>query len=178
VTPATIFSAGPALPAAIFKPFAAVGRNAGPSTATTNVHSPTGTASSRVVEHRLQFRRHFSLKCDGRPCGWHLSKRWERINLNHGKGINHEEDQIGDCRARDRGAGGCALCCRSEETQASLAQCFDNAIRNLWNGRNLDHARNLRVIRSFCWNCHRSVNRLVQLAVGRRDKRSPDLEQH
>jgi hypothetical protein len=123
-------------------------------------------------------RRHFSLKCDGRPRGRHLSKRWERINLNDGKGINHEDDQTGDCRARDRGAGGCALCCRSEEAQASLAQRFDHAIRNLWDSRSIDNARILWGIRSFCWNCHRSVNRLVQLAVGRRDKRSSHLEQH
>jgi 5-methylcytosine-specific restriction endonuclease McrA len=42
----------------------------------------------------------------------------------------------------------------------------DNAIRNLWDIRNL------------CWNCHRSVSGVVLLAFGRRDKRSPHLEQH
>jgi len=118
------------------------------------------------------------LKWDGRSCAWPLSKRRDRINPNDWERISHDEDQTGDCRARDCGAGGCALCCRSEETQASLAQCFDHAIRNLWDRRNIDNARSLWVIRNFCWNCHRSVNRLVQLAVSRRDKRSAHLEQH
>ncbi len=110
-------------------------------------------------------------------------KRWDTIN--------HDEDQTGDCRARDRGAGGCAPCRRSEEAQAYQAPYLDNATRNLWdsrnvddalrslwNIRNVDNARSLWDIRNSCWNCHRSVGGVVQLAVGRRDKRSPHLEQH
>ena len=97
-------------------------------------------------------------------------RRWERIN--------HDEDQTGGCRARECGAGRCALCCRSEEVQASQALCFDHAIRNLWDVRNVDDARSLWDIRNFCWNSHCSFSGLVQLAVGRRDKRGPHLEQH
>jgi hypothetical protein len=86
----------------------------------------------------------------------------------------------------------CARCCPSEEAQAHQAPNFDHAIRNVWDNRNIDHAirnvwdnrnvdyaiRDLWDIGNFHWNCHRTVSGVVQLAVGRRDKRSPHLEQH
>jgi hypothetical protein len=97
-----------------------------------------------------------------------------------GERTDHDDDQTGDFRARDCGAGGCALCCPSEEAQAHQALCFDNAIWHLWDVRNIDDAiRNLLWdIRNFCWICRRAVSGIVLLAVGRRNKRGPHLEQH
>ncbi len=96
-----------------------------------------------------------------------------------GERTNHDDHETGDCGARDRRAGGSTLCCGSEEAQASQAPYSDSASRNLWDVWNIgDATPNLWDIRKFCRNRHRSVGRIVQLAVGRRDQLSPHLEQH
>lgn len=116
--------------------------------------------------------RYVEILANGRRCACPYLKRWERTD--------HDDDQTGDCRARNCGAGGCTLCCRSEGVQAYQASCFDNATWHLWDVRNIDDAiRNLLWdIRNFCWNCHRAVSGVILLAVGKRDKRRRHLEQH
>jgi hypothetical protein len=43
---------------------------------------------------------------------------------------NHDEDQTGDCRARDSGVGLRSLCCRSKDARAFQEPHFNDEIGN------------------------------------------------
>jgi hypothetical protein len=96
------------------------------------------------------------------------------------KETDHDDDQIGDCRARDDGTRRCALCCGSEKAQTRQALRLVRAIHRLQHdGRGFDAAKwKLRKLRPVRWNRHRPVHRVVQLAFGRRDQCEAHLEQH
>ena len=99
----------------------------------------------------------------------------------HAGGSTDEYDQTDDGRARGCRCRGYTLCCASEEVQADQAPNLlsDVHVRPLSDGRSVGAAkRRLWYFRNFRWNCHCTVNRHIQLAFGRRDKRSSYLEQH
>jgi hypothetical protein len=94
-------------------------------------------------------------------------------------GSRDEYDQTDDGRARSRRGSGYPVRCASEEVQAHRAPGHVSDVRRLFNGRSVGTAKRwLWYIRNFGWNCHRSVDRHIQLAFGRRHERGPHLEQH
>jgi hypothetical protein len=96
-------------------------------------------------------------------------------------GSTDEYDQTDDGGARGCRGRGYSLCGASEEVQAYQPPNLlsDVHVRPLSDGWSVGPAkRRLWYFRNFRWNCHCTVNRHIQLAFGRRDKRGSYLEQH
>src|SRR5262249_40359226 len=92
------------------------------------------------------------------------------------RGPNHDDYQAGDRHARDCRAGGCPACCGSEETQAL---CLNATPRHLSDSWSVDATtRTLWGIWTRYWNRHGPIGGNVLVAFGRRDQRTPYLEQY
>jgi len=110
-----------------------------------------------------------------RAIGPYLS-RWERIN--------HDEDDAADRRAGECWDGLGTVGC-SREAQAYPAPHPDSATRNFFGYRSADNTtlsynaiRSLWGIRKSNRISHRPIGWVVLLAIGGRDKRGTNLEQH
>ncbi len=106
-------------------------------------------------------------------------------NISDAERTDHDDDQAGDSHARDCSAGGRPVCCGSKTAQALQAPYLNASsetlpdMRTLPDGRSDDApARNLWIVWAGDRDSHRSIGRNVLVAFGRRDQRTPDLEQH